>query len=75
MIGENPSAASDLLVAAYFDQWLAHVPTRVRIKTWEGYEALLRLHATPALGAIPLAEVKPLDVQRGYRQRATPKGR
>ena len=38
MIGENPSAASDLLVAAYFDQWLAHVRTRVRIKTWEGYE-------------------------------------
>lgn len=66
MAYESPSAALDLLVAAYFDQWLAHIRTRVRIKTWEGYEALLRLHATPTLGAIPLAEVKPLDVQRLY---------
>jgi hypothetical protein len=27
----------------YLDAWLAHVRGRVRQKTWEGYEALLRL--------------------------------
>lgn len=66
MVGESPSAASLLLVSDYFDQWLAHVRTRVRVKTWEGYEALLRLHAIPTLGALPLAEVAPLHVQRLY---------
>jgi hypothetical protein len=38
----------------------------VRIKTWEGCEADLRLHATPALGAFTLAEVTPLHIQRLY---------
>lgn len=68
MVAESPSAASVLLVADYFAQWLAHVRTRVRTKTWEGYEALLRLHGAPALGSLRLAEVTPLDVQRLYRQ-------
>jgi hypothetical protein len=62
MVAESPSAAASLLVSDYFDQWLAHVRTRVRIKTWEGYEALIRLHAAPTLGALPLAEVTPLQV-------------
>ena len=66
MTGEKASAASGLLVSGYFDQWLTHMRTRVRIKTWEGYEAHLRLHATPALGALSLDEVTPLHVQRLY---------
>jgi integrase len=68
MDAESPSAAADLLVSDYFDQWLAHVRTRVRIKTWEGYETLLRLHATPRIGALPLAEVTPLHLQRVYAE-------
>ena len=64
MAAENPSAAGYLLVSDYFDQWLAHVKTRVRLKTWEGYEAHLRLHATPALGALTLDEVTPLERAR-----------
>lgn len=68
MVAESPSAASDLLVSDYFDQWLAHVHIRVRIKTWEGYEALLRLHAVPTLGTLPLDEITPLHVQRLYGQ-------
>jgi hypothetical protein len=63
MVAESSSAASDMLVSAYFDQWLAHVRTRVRIKTWEGYEAHLRLHATPVLGLLSLSEVTPLHVR------------
>ena len=66
MGAENPSTAAVLLVSEYFDQWLAHVRTRVRIKTWEGYEAHLRLHASPALGALALADVTALHVQRLY---------
>jgi integrase len=66
MLAESPSAAEDLLVSDYFDQWLAHVRTRVRIKTWEGYEALLRLHVRPRLGELLLGEVTPLHLQRLY---------
>jgi integrase len=50
----------------YLDAWLAHVRGRVRVKTWEGYEALLRLYARPALGDVPLAELHPLVLQRLY---------
>jgi integrase len=66
MVAESPSAAGNLLVSEYFNQWLAHVKTRVRQKTWEGYEAHLRLHATPTLGVLALAEITPLHVQRLY---------
>jgi integrase len=66
MAAESPSTAAVLLVSEYFDRWLAHIRTRVRIKTWEGYEAHLRLHATPALGGLALAEVTPLQVQQLY---------
>lgn len=65
MATETPSSAG-ILVSDYFDQWLAHVWTRVRRKTWEGYEALLSHHARPALGEMSLGEVTPLDVQRLY---------
>lgn len=61
MVGESPSTASVLLVSNNFDQWLAHVRTRVRIKTWEGHETLLRLHAAPTLGTARLADVMPLQ--------------
>ena len=63
---EAPSVAVDLLVSDYFDQWLAHARTRVRIKTWEGYESLLRRHARPALGPFALLHVTPLIVQGLY---------
>lgn len=66
MAAEIPSAAGDLLVSEYFGQWLAHVKTRVRLKTWEGYEAHVRLHATPTLGRLRLDEVTPLQVQGLY---------
>lgn len=66
MATENPSAAGDLQVSAYFDQWLTHVKTRVRQKTWEGYEAHLRLHATPIVGELALEAITPLHIQRLY---------
>jgi integrase len=61
---ESPSDEST--VGEYLEQWLAHAKGRVRATTYEGYESLVRLHAAPALGEIPLRSLHPLDVQRLY---------
>lgn len=53
-------------VGEYLVLWLGHVAGRVRRVTFEGYEVLLRRHALPRLGALPLTEVGPLDLQRLY---------
>jgi integrase len=50
----------------YLDAWLAHARGRVRQKTWEGYENLIRIHAKPALGDYALLELQPLDLQHLY---------
>jgi integrase len=60
------ASAPGILVSSYFDQWLGHVRTRVRRKTWEGYEVLLRRYARTALGEMALGAVTPLDIQRLY---------
>src|SRR2546427_10885375 len=57
---------SELDVGSYLQQWLAHARGRVRTVTYEGYEALLRLHALPRIGHIALHELDPLDVQNLY---------
>jgi len=61
-----PDPADRLTVAGFLEGWLAHVRGRVRAVTYEGYEALLRLHALPALGSMALADLRPLDLQRLY---------
>lgn len=50
----------------YLDFWLDHARGRVRAKTWEGYECLVRVHAKPALGDIALADLSPLQIQGLY---------
>src|SRR5438445_13896010 len=50
----------------YLSTWLAHMRGRVRPTTYEGYESLIRLHATPALGDISLEALTPLDIQGLY---------
>lgn len=42
-------------------------PTR----TWEGNEALIRIHAIPGIGELPLAQIQPPDLQRLYRRLQT----
>jgi integrase len=45
---------------------------RVRPRTWEGYEALIRIHGVPGIGELPLAEIQPLDLQRLYGRLQAP---
>ncbi len=60
------ATGEDLTVGAYLSRWLAHARGRVRAKTYEGYEALIRLYAVPALETIPLALLTPMQVQHLY---------
>ena len=53
-------------VGGYLSSWLQHSKTRVRTKTYEGYETLVRLYAAPGIGDVPLASLSPLRLQRLY---------
>jgi hypothetical protein len=55
-----------MTVGSYLGDWLSHMAGRVRLKTLEGYEALIRRHALPHLGPLPLQDVVPLRLQRLY---------
>jgi integrase len=53
-------------VGSYLSSWLQHSKTRVRAKTYEGYEGLVRLYARPRIGDVPLGSLSPLGLQRLY---------
>ena len=55
-----------LTVDQYLDRWLAHVRTSLRARTVARYAALLRDHVRPSLGARPLKQLTPLEVQAVY---------
>ena len=49
----------DSSLGHYLKEWLAHARGRVRATTYAGYEYLIRCHAVPALGEVPLTELSP----------------
>lgn len=59
-----PPAPRQLSVARFLSQWLADsVKPRVRPWTYKGYEVIVRVHLTPAIGRVALAELSVQDVQ------------
>ncbi len=57
-------ATAGLTTALFLERWLKEsVAPKVRPKTYDGYESLVRLHIVPAIGAIPLEKLGPQDVQ------------
>jgi len=53
-------------VAQFLQRWLAASKPSLRIRTSERYEQLVRLHVTPVLGRVQLANLTPLHLQRLY---------
>ena len=49
-------------VGSYLSSWLQHSRTRVRAKTYEGYECLVRLYALPRIGDVQLSDLSPLHL-------------
>jgi integrase len=56
-------------VAAYLRGWLEIVKPTVKESAWIRYEQLLRVHAIPGIGRIPLARLTPQQVQQLYADR------
>jgi integrase len=55
-----------LTVNQYLDRWLDHIRTNRRARTVARYTALLRDHVRPSIGARPLRQLTPLEVQAIY---------
>jgi integrase len=55
-----------LTVNQYLDRWLAHIRISLRARTVARYAALLRDHVRPSIGARPLKQLAPLEVQAVY---------
>jgi len=58
-----------LTTAQFLRDWLQSARPSVRVSTYDRYEQLLRLHALPALGRIPLARLTPQHLQRLYAEK------
>lgn len=60
-----PRSTQKQTVAEYLVYWLKHVvKPELRATTYNGYEIMVRLHITPALGRRYLADLSPADVRR-----------
>src|SRR4051794_38996960 len=53
---------------AYLCTWLDHARTRVRLRTYEGYEGILRRYVFDQLPEIELRDLTPLHLQRLYAE-------
>ena len=54
----------------YLERWLVDsVRDTVRIKTFKGYDAAVRLHITPSLGKIKVKNVTPTHLRTLYREK------
>lgn len=55
-------------VERYLTRWLEYMKTRLRTRTWEGYETAVRLHLVPGLGKEPLARLTPSHVETAFQR-------
>lgn len=61
--------AGRMTVADFVNRWLQnHARCKVRPTTFQNYEWLARLHITPALGGVRLAQLRPAHVEAFYGQ-------
>ncbi len=58
-----------LTTAHFLCDWLQSARPSLRSSTYDRYEQIVRLHALPALGRIPLARLTPQHLQRLYAEK------
>ncbi len=56
-------------VAQYLDEWLKVHKQVIRPRSYERYEAIIRLHLVPTLGKLPLQKLTGQHLQRLYTQK------
>ncbi len=55
-------------LAAFLDRWLEHCKSQVSPKTHERYSGLVNQNIKPALGAVALSKLKPVQIAAAYSQ-------
>ena len=65
-LGRTGLSEDPLTLGTYLEWWLAQTRSRVRPTTYSGYETLVRRHARPRIGHLPLGDVRPLHLQGMY---------
>src|SRR5947207_11847914 len=53
-------------VALFLARWLAHIKTQVSPKTHERYSGIINQKVIPALGAVRLNKLKPVQISAAY---------
>ena len=53
----------------FLGEWLESVKPSLRPRTWTRYESLIRIHALPSIGRVPLAKLTPAHLQKLYATR------
>lgn len=64
-----PAPSDKLTFAAFVEKWVAAIAPTVRDRTAYGYGVLLRKHAVPVIGRVPMTQLQPADLVRVYQQR------
>jgi Phage integrase, N-terminal SAM-like domain len=63
-------AQQKLTVGQWLDTWLQEYKRpKVRPLTFDSYKHIVRCHLIPALGHLPMKELRPEHVQRAYNER------
>ncbi len=66
---EGISTDGSATVGALLDEWLASVKDAVSLRTWLGYEGIIRVHLKPGVGDKRLDKLSPKDVQGILREK------
>lgn len=66
-----PAISEKQTLGQYSSHWLEIKHTAVKVTTWVRYEELLRVHALPMLGTLPLEKITPQHLERLYLARIT----
>jgi integrase len=61
--------SENLKVADYLDRWLDSIRDTLRVRTWQRYEQITRLHLKPTIGRTRLDKLNALQVQYLYRSK------
>lgn len=67
--GTVPASGKGTSISDWLGHWLTNIAAeRVRPRTLESYESLIRLHLAPKLGKLRVDKLKPDDLERAYRE-------
>jgi hypothetical protein len=61
--GLLPAKGASPTLARFLADWLASIKTSVRVRSYESYEGIIRLHLLPTLGRTRIEKLTPKQVQ------------